>query len=1708
MQANPFLRASHGGGLPLHRERSQEAGNDMLTSSRAPLFLTLLLLVLGLGLAGPAAAQVDGALVTGIDMPASLACGQTYPASITMKNVGSSTWTRDLPGGGYKLGAIDDQDPFRADYRVWLPEGVTVGPGQSYVFDFTMTAPQNEGNYFTDWRMVREWVGWFGTTASRWVSVTCQDVDASQIVSVNMPSTLSCGQTYNASITMKNVGTTPWTRDLPGGGFKLAAVGSNDPFVNPNARVWLPTGTTVAPGQNHTFNFTMTAPQQGGTYQSQWRMVRELVAFFGPIVDRSVQVSCQDVDDSQVVGVNIPSALSCGQTTSVSVTMKNIGTSTWTRAAGFKLGANDDSDPFTTNTRKWLPAGVSVAPGQNYTFTFNLTAPNQSGTYLTDWRMVHEGVAWFGAVAARNVVVSCQDLDDSQVVAVNIPTALTCGDTTNVSVTMKNTGTSTWTRAGIFKLGANNDSDPFTTNTRKWLPAGVSVAPGQNFTFSFNLTAPNQSGSYLTDWRMVHEGVAWFGQVAAQTVNVSCGATDDAQVISSVLPSALDCGETFNASVTVRNTGTSTWTRAAGFKLGAVGDSDPLAASHRVLLPAGVQVQPNQSHTFSFTLTAPQSGGNYLTDWRMVHEGVAFFGQTAQSNVNVSCQATNGAQILSSNLPSALGCGDIYPASVTVRNTGTTTWTLGSGYGLRPPSGSDPFHTQGFIGLPPGIAISPGEDYTFQFPLTAPQQGGNYNTTWRMSRSGGIFFGGTATSTVAVSCQQGSDASQVVASNLPASLDCGATYSASVTMKNIGTTTWTRNLPSGGYKLGAVGDSDPFVTNTRVWLPTGVTVAPGQQHTFSFVLTAPSQGGTYVTDWRMVREGVAFFGPTAISVVNVSCQQQYGARLSAASFPSALDCDEVAQASVTMQNTGTTTWTRDLPGGGYKLAAVDGSDPFTTATRVWLPSGVTVAPGAYYTFNLDLTAPSESGTYRTDWQMVLENVTFFGDVAAQNIAVSCGGGSADDADVDAFTLPATVSCGDGFNGILTVENTGTTTWTPAGGYAVAPTNSTDPFYTGPPIALQGANVPPGGLHTFTLPLVAPNTGGSATTAWRMLNGAGSGFGEVAQGSISVQCTSGSEPVIDSIAPTHISNGSVTVVTLAGQNFQGASVSIAAEPAEPGDPVPDFFPNVSVVSINGAGTVMDVQVDASDPRVSGFYNLVVANSAGEMGTVFRVVPSGPDVDVWTPSEPVRGRVYNLLISGVNLNGASVSTTAAGLSIFGLTSTSKYVYGFLEVSDTAALGFAEYVITSANGGQTRVPIQVQATSSASATKNDFNVTAEAAARAAQIGELVPEVYFQDLQIRTDVASPSSSTSESTRGPFCFFSLGWDIYRWSYVLAIPFDPLTGDIDRQVLAGIGLGQVVPAGIKIFSAFADFGINFQFSCFPISHIQICVYGFIGFEIPGIGGQILVATGCFFGGSFVPGVFTTGILGTFSFGTTSGGACAGVQQLTFPGDGGSQRGDVTLNECCPDQLTVTTQGTAFAGTPYAINFQGADVPVADIEPDAATCPDPPACLHRGTHHNGTLEGDTSLVVGPGFYHFLGTDAAGTDDRSCVESTHDDIQTVGQFWVGTRMGVGDLSAVGGGNFPPHASHQNGLDVDVRYVRSDGVEGPFNFNADPAARYDQAETQELIDLFIAQGATAIFVDARANIVDATGVVQTDNGHFNHFHVRFPDPDGAGN
>lgn len=105
-----------------------------------------------------------------------------------------------------------------------------------------------------------------------------------------------------------------------------------------------------------------------------------------------------------------------------------------------------------------------------------------------------------------------------------------------------------------------------------------------------------------------------------------------------------------------------------------------------------------------------------------------------------------------------------------------------------------------------------------------------------------------------------------------------------------------------------------------------------------------------------------------------------------------------------------------------------------------------------------------------------------------------------------------------------------------------------------------------------------------------------------------------------------------------------------------------------------------------------------------------------------------------------------------------------------------------------------------------------------------------------------------------------------------------------------------------------------------------------------------------------------------------------------------------------------------------------------------------------------------------------------------------------------MLVGDLSRPRGGDFGitygivGHSTHQNGLDADIYYPRTDGR--PRAPRTVP--QVNRRLAQRLVDLFVQAGADKVLVGPNLDLRGPPGVVIAYPNHDNHLHVRIANPD----
>jgi len=222
------------------------------------------------------------------------------------------------------------------------------------------------------------------------------------------------------------------------------------------------------------------------------------------------------------VSQSVPSSMVAGSQASVTIVMKNNGTRTWTNASPYSYNLGNLGNT-TWGVSRVSVGATPVAPNQNKTFTFTITAPATPGTYNFQWKMVQEYIEWFGG-ATPNVVITVTSpnplVNDAAFVSQNVPSFMLPGAQATVTIVMNNNGTLPWTNTAPnpYNLACQNGT---TWGTSQVSVGATAVQPTQNKTFTFTITAPTTPGTYNFQWKMEQAGKGAFGTLTTnKTITV------------------------------------------------------------------------------------------------------------------------------------------------------------------------------------------------------------------------------------------------------------------------------------------------------------------------------------------------------------------------------------------------------------------------------------------------------------------------------------------------------------------------------------------------------------------------------------------------------------------------------------------------------------------------------------------------------------------------------------------------------------------------------------------------------------------------------------------------------------------------------------------------------------------------------------------------------------------------------------------------------------------------------------------------------------------------------------------------------------------------------------------------------------------------------------------------------------------------------------
>jgi subtilisin family serine protease len=381
---------------------------------------------------------------------------------------------------------------------------------------------------------------------------------------------------------------------------------------------------------------------------------------------------------------------------------------------------------------------------------------------------------------------------------------------------------------------------------------------------------------------------------------------------------------------------------------------------------------------------------------------------------------------------------------------------------------------------------------TVNAQVKAPEAVGTYTLTWDLVEKDITWFSakGVAPLTATVRVINSYQVSWGEHST-PKGMQPNETTMVSLTITNQGDKTWE-----------VTGEHPVYVSYrwTDAWGVPGANqlytllphpVLPGESVTVTARLKAPSLDVSHTLQWDLVEKNVTWFSTKGVSPLSVKVMigQPYDVWWGEPSTPPSMQPGEKATVDVNMTNIGTKSWVNT------------GANPVMIAHRWKDASGVvtgpvrfttlpqTVDPLENVTVTISVVAPSATGTYTLEWELLEKDVTWFSWRGAPSrstpVTVESYGVQWDGHDTPSIMEPNASQ-----QVMIRFTNTGTKTWRASGDHRVLLAyqwkDSAGQLIRGPVSEFLTTQVEPNKQITMLVTVEAPFSPGTYTLEWDLI----------------------------------------------------------------------------------------------------------------------------------------------------------------------------------------------------------------------------------------------------------------------------------------------------------------------------------------------------------------------------------------------------------------------------------------------------------------------------------------------------------------------------------------------------------------------------------------------------------------------------------------------
>jgi len=129
--------------------------------------------------------------------------------------------------------------------------------------------------------------------------------------------------------------------------------------------------------------------------------------------------------------------------------------------------------------------------------------------------------------------------NQSEYISQDLPETINPGEEFTFTIVFKNTGNTVWEYENFYNLGSQFPQDNYNWGTNR-INLPNDVAPNEEVTITSTLTAPEEEGVYGFQWKMVQDGVEWFGEASKQLIIAVGTQTQADSLLTSGTPFSVD----------------------------------------------------------------------------------------------------------------------------------------------------------------------------------------------------------------------------------------------------------------------------------------------------------------------------------------------------------------------------------------------------------------------------------------------------------------------------------------------------------------------------------------------------------------------------------------------------------------------------------------------------------------------------------------------------------------------------------------------------------------------------------------------------------------------------------------------------------------------------------------------------------------------------------------------------------------------------------------------------------------------------------------------------------------------------------------------------------------------------------------------------------------------------------------------------------------